>query len=399
MQSPLRFKNPILIFLTLICFLFVFSTFAQAQEDQANSLRLTVFHSPGCHACVAAKNNLIPKIEREFEGRLQIEYRNIDDLENYKYLLGLRAEYAPDLELRIPVFYITGHMINGTQDLEGNLRGLINRAFNEYRPQEQVSSPDLLNLFKSFNLLGITVAGLEDGINPCAFTVIVFFISFLALQGYRKRELVAIGLAFIFAVFITYLLMGLGIFNFLYAIKGFWVITKVINLAVGVLSIILGILAMYDFFKFRRTKETEGLILQLPKAVKERIHSVIGMHYRKSRQPGAKDSGSAHLARLVISAITTGFIVSLLEAVCTGQLYLPTISFILKTTELKMQALGYLIYYNILFIVPLLIIFLLALLGVTSGQFAGFLKRHLGLIKIFMAVLFFSLGIFLVWRG
>jgi len=47
----------------------------------------------------------------------------------------------------------------------------------------------------------------------------------------------------------------------------------------------------------------------------------------------------------------------------------------------------------------LIAIFILALMGTTSAQFSGFLKKHLGLIKIFMAVLFFSLGLFLIWRG
>jgi hypothetical protein len=227
--------------------------------------------------------------------------------------------------------------------------------------------------------------------------VIVFFISFLALQGYRKRELAAIGLTFIFSVFLTYLLVGLGIFNFLYRMKGFWVVTKGINLAVGGLSVILSGCALYDFFKFKRTQETDGLLLQLPKSVKNQIHAVIGMYYRKSRNPelGAQPK----MFRLVISALITGFLVSLLEAVCTGQLYLPTITFILKTTPLKLHAGFYLLLYNIMFVVPLLAVFLCALLGATSEDFARFLKRHLGAIKIAMALVFFALGAFLIWRA
>jgi cytochrome c biogenesis protein CcdA len=50
-----------------------------------------------------------------------------------------------------------------------------------------------------------------------------------------------------------------------------------------------------------------------------------------------------------------------------------------------------------MFVIPLLVIFFLALFGTTSAQFLAFLKKNLGLIKIFMAVLFFSLGIFLIW--
>jgi len=102
---------------------------------------------------------------------------------------------------------------------------------------------------------------------------------------------------------------------------------------------------------------------------------------------------------LILSAFITGLLVSLLEAVCTGQVYLPTIAFVLKASSFKLQALGYLLLYNIMFIVPLIVIFVFALMGTTSNQFSGFLKKHLGLIKVFMAVLFFSLGIFLLWRG
>jgi cytochrome c biogenesis protein CcdA len=198
----------------------------------------------------------------------------------------------------------------------------------------------LVEFFQRFTLLGIIIAGLEDGINPCAFTVIVFFISYLALQGYKRRQLIAIGLTFISTVFIAYLLIGLGLFNFLYALKGFWVVTKIINLSIGIFSILLGALALYDFFKFRKTGQTEGLLLQLPKAVKDQIHSVIGLHYRKSKDK----STEVNIFRLILSAVFTGFLVTLLEAVCTGQLYLPTITFILKTSHLKLQAFAYLIY-------------------------------------------------------
>lgn len=100
---------------------------------------------------------------------------------------------------------------------------------------------------------------------------------------------------------------------------------------------------------------------------------------------------------LLMSALIAGFLVSIIEAVCTGQVYLPTIIFVLKTAVLKLQALAYILIYNIMFILPLVAIFLFALLGVTSEQFARFLKKHLVAIKIVMAVLFFTLGIVLVY--
>jgi cytochrome c biogenesis protein CcdA len=376
----------VILVLTVIC------SFVYAQK---NLPKLTIFYSPTCHKCQELKTEVMPKIQNEFAGKIEIEYRDISDINNYKYLLGLRNKYRPDLAIEVPVFFMGIHLITGKGDVENNLKILIYAALADTKKEEKFPEVNLIAHFKSFRPATVISAGLIDGINPCAFTVIVFFISFLTLQGYRKRDLVIIGFSFVFTVFLTYLLIGLGIFNFFYSLKGFWATARIINISVGIFSIALGIFAVHDFFKFRKTKSTEGLILQLPQAVKNRIHTVIGMHYRKT----AKEADGQHFFRLLVSTIITGFLVSILEAVCTGQVYLPTITFVLKTTQLKLQAFAYLLLYNLMFITPLLIIFLFALLGVTSEQFARFLKRHLGPIKILMAVLFFGLGIFLIWRA
>ena len=220
----------------------------------------------------------------------------------------------------------------------------------------------------------------------------------MALQGYKRKELIVIGLSFIFSVFIVYLLIGVGVFNFLYRLKGFLVIIKITNLFIGVFSIFLGFAALYDFLKFKKTGETKDLILQLPKTIKEQIHKVIRMHHKG----GTKDEASPsrkHIFGLVVSALVTGFLISLLEAVCTGQTYLPVIAFILKTTDLRLQALTYLVVYNFMFVVPLIGIFIFALCGATSAHFSEFLRKHLSLMKVFMALLFFSLGLFLILRA
>jgi hypothetical protein len=238
--------------------------------------------------------------------------------------------------------------------------------------------------------------GLIDGINPCAFTVIVFFISFLALQGYRKSDLVVIGLFFIFAVFLTYLLIGLGIFSFFFSLDSFWVLRKIFNLGIGGLSLVFGTMAVIDFYKYKKSGDSQGMSLQLPQAVKNQIHKVIGAHYRKDKT-AAQQAHPGGIGNLIITALVTGFLVSLLEAVCTGQMYLPTITFVLKSTNIKLKAFLYLVLYNLMFILPLFVIFLCALAGATSEDFTKFLKKHFLLSKVLMAVLFFVLGIYLLW--
>lgn len=365
--------------------------------DQQDLPKLIIFHSPSCHQCIKAKQEVIPAVEKEFKDKIVFEYRDVSQLENYKMLLGLLQDNPQGLKYQVPLFYLGGKFLTAQGQLGENLRIFITRGV-ENNLVLKIKPLDLVAHFKSFVPAAVVFAGLSDGVNPCAFTVIVFFISFLALQGYRKKELILIGLAFILAVFLTYLGIGLGIFNFFYRFAGFWVVTHLLNIIIGILSIIFGLFAIYDFIIFKKTGSTEGLILQLPKPIKERIHKVVGFFYRKSLQEKQERSKPA-LGKLVFSALASGFLVSLLEAVCTGQVYLPTISFVLKSTTLKLQALGYLLLYNIMFIVPLIVIFVLALMGTSSQQFSNFLKKHLGLIKILMVILFFGLGAYLLWRA
>lgn len=340
----------------------------------------------------------MPEIEREFENKVIFEYRDIGQMENYKMLLGLLRESGTGLQFEVPIFYFNSKFLTAQGQVKDNLRGFILEGLKRVQVRPLATEVDLLAYFKGFVPAAVIFAGLSDGINPCAFTVIVFFISFLALQGYRKRELIYIGSTFIFAVFLTYLCIGLGIFNFFYHLEGFWIVTRLLNLTIGILSVLFGVLAIYDFIKFKKTGSTDELILRLPKLIAHRIHQVVGFFYRKNIE---EKQGKAlpGLGKLIFSALITGFLISLLEAVCTGQVYLPTITFVLKSGSLKIQALGYLLLYNFMFIIPLGVIFIFALLGTTSLEFSSFLKKHLGLIKILMAILFFGLGIFLIWRA
>ena len=212
------------------------------------------------------------------------------------------------------------------------------------------------------------------------------------------REIVVIGLIFIGSVYLTYVLIGLGIFHVLYSLQGFWLLTRIINITVGCISILFSIYALYDFIQYKRNKSTDDMLLSLPQSIKNQIHKVIGTQYRTHDK--TKDSSfKKHLVGLAVSALITGFLVSVLEAVCVAKIYLPTIIFVLKTTSFKLKALIYLLLYNLLFVVPLLVIFGFALAGTTSERFQRILKGHLGTIKILMGIMFLALGIFLILRA
>ena len=248
-----------------------------------------------------------------------------------------------------------------------------------------------LKRFLSFGLWTVLGVGLVDGVNPCAFTVLVFFISFLNFVGYRKKELLVLGIVFISSVFLTYILIGAGIFKFIQSSEAFSLWSKIVYTAIASLTVILGVYSIYDWYIYKKTGNPDKLKLKLPDFIKHKIQKIV---------QDASRNRNRTLIELAIAIFTSGFIVSLLESVCTGQTYVPTIAYVLRTSALRPRAFLYLVLYNLMFILPLAVILLAALKGVSSETFSKIARKHLGKVKLLTAALFFLLAFLLfVTRG
>ncbi len=390
-------KNPFRIAAFLLLVSCVLSPCALAAKEKT-PVTLVYFFSPSCHRCTMARADVMPLVEEHFSARLKVEYRDITDVENYKMLFALKQQLKADEKSVFPVLYITGKFIDGRDDLNltyESITSFIAQGMSREDKKADVTetNADIEKHFHSLAPLAIMAAGFIDGINPCAFTVIVFFMSFLFFQGYGKKNIAAVGLSFIAAVFITYLLLGMGFFAALHAMKGYTLITKIIGISIGVLSIVFGTLSLYDAFVFLKKGESDDMVLHLPKSIKQKIQSVIGDQYRVKKDAVAKPTS---MLALVGGALAVGFIISIFESVCTGQLYVPTIIYVLKTSPYKLKAFALLFAYNLMFIIPLLAIYGLALAGVSSQSFAGVMKKNMFLIKLFLAAMFIFLGVSLV---
>jgi cytochrome c biogenesis protein CcdA len=239
----------------------------------------------------------------------------------------------------------------------------------------------IVERFKKFSLWGVLIAGLIDGLNPCAFATIVFLVSYLSFLGKKNKEILTYGIIFTFGVFIAYIIAGVGLMAGLRQLSGFPMITKGIYLVIGTLAIVLGIISFYDYLQFRRG-HLEKMKLQLPMFLKKKIHGIIR---KQTRSPKAG----------IIATFMLGFVIAAAEVVCTGQVYLPTIGYIMSIPELRAYAFLNLIFYNIMFIIPLVGVFIAAFFGVTSERMALATKKRTGTVKLLTALLFIGLGVFL----
>lgn len=389
-MKPRLFKK-----LFLVACLLASSVAAEASLfEKKPQVTVRLFYLPTCRACHKVMEDIVPPIALKYGDRVRWEYIDASIEADYKKFVSLEKQAGRSLGT--PALVIGRHILVGVTETADSLERLIEEELARGNTQDLIldeSGIDLLGRFKSFGPWAVFGAGLVDGFNPCAFTVIVFFVSFLTLMGYKRREMALIGSAYILAVFLTYLALGLGLFKIFYTLKGFYLVSKSIYFVIGALSIYLAYLALKDYTIYRKTGNTDAMALQLPRVIKNRIHKVVGDYYRRDHK-GRKKA----LLGLGASALAVGFVISLLEAVCTGQLYLPTIVFVLKEGSLRARALFYLIVYNIMFILPLVLVLVAALAGVSSKQFEGYARKHLGLVKLSMAAVFLALGLVL-WMG
>lgn len=248
---------------------------------------------------------------------------------------------------------------------------------------ESQGDQNIISHFRSMSWVTVVLAGLVDGVNPCAFATLIFFISYLSLSGRKGKEILLVGLAFTSGVFLAYLLIGLGFYRIL-DLLGNW-LSIMGKIVYGITAVLCLTFSVFSFSDYLKTKKGDlgDMALKLPDKLRKRINETI----RKGR----------NVESYALGAFCTGLVISLLELACTGQVYLPTIIYVSSVPELRLQSVGYLILYNVMFIIPLIIIFILAFYGTSSKQLTGFIQKRGSGIKLAMSILFLVLGIWLGW--
>ncbi len=233
------------------------------------------------------------------------------------------------------------------------------------KASSNLSSPPILPL--------IVVSGLLDGINPCAFAVLLFFLAFLfavmknASPKEVKKRIFMVGSIYIAAVYIGYLLIGVGMLKVIS-------LTPFPNLIAqlgALLVIILGVISLKDYFFYGK-----GISLKIPYGQWKTIARLV------------------HKATIP-SILLVGFLVALVEFPCTGGIYVAILG-MLAVKETQIKALMYLLIYNLAFVLPLVMILAFASNRRIVDKMRGWQeekKRHfrllLGLLMIAMGIVIF----------
>jgi len=372
------------------------ATFTQAAEGQELNVKpqkrlLVYFTMAGCQGCESAEKVLF-QLKQDFPD-LVIESHNIRKLAAKQLNEAMSERFGVPENSRLvapAIFGGAGFLVKRDITLSSLRELVVKSTWVPLAEWHDISKAALDTADKSISKRGsaigigiVSFAGFIDGINPCAFATIIFLLSYIQVTRRQPREIARIGLAFIMGVFAAYFLMGLGLIEIvLKAQKVLHWFRNAVNWTLAVFSLVIMVLSIRDGILCLRGR-LEDMTLQLPGMLKDGIHGVIRTGSRQ--------------AHFVIAAFVVGVIISVLELACTGQVYLPTIGYMLDTEGKTFSAVGYLLIYNVAFIVPLFVVFLVACFGLTSGRLTDFLKKHAALVKFGTALLFLALFIYFVF--
>ena len=234
------------------------------------------------------------------------------------------------------------------------------------------------NTTSSWTFLTVLIAGLADGFNPCAFSIIIVLAGILAVGGRKRRARMLGGWAFCIASFLTYMAMGLGLMRLIRALESLRTVHDVVMALLSLSLFVLAALSVRDAFRYRKEKVPSAITLQLPDKVKRLIRVVAETSW----------SGPA----VVITGFGCGFLVTLLDSLCTGQIYVPVLALISREAE-AWRSFMLLAVYNLAFIAPLIVIFILAAKGADSERMSRWSKRNVFPSKIAMGIVFAILGV------
>ena len=360
---------------------------AAAEEEGAaerSTLKLVYFYKPGCAECEKA-SQLLEIVKKDFP-KLEVEEHNIIEAKGTVFNQALCTGFqVPTLKHNISpaLFTQAGYLIK--EDIAPQALGKLlatTMAMPEDNAWSRMAEPEIAaaekaveQKFESLTLPVVLGAGLADGVNPCAFATIIFFLSYLQVARRTPREMLMVGAAFISAVFLAYFLTGLALHHVLEQLTGRIAgIKRYLDWIFGGLALLAAFLSFRDAFKARAGKLDE-MTLQLPAFLKDRIRGVI--------RTGAK------ARRFVIAAFVAGIVISFLELACTGQVYAPIIYSIQQGRK---DAVVWLLAYNLAFITPLVVIFLLAFTGMSNKALIHFQTKHTFGVKIALGLVFVVLA-------
>ncbi len=309
-------------------------------NSTCKGISIYFFYGEGCTHCAT-----IEPMVKAICTQCDISFKSYEVFHNASNQILLR-----DFEKRycihanesgVPAIFVGDSALIGDESIGKNLKDAIKFAKENDIHAETYKGNCTVPPPQPLTILTVIGAAIVDSINPCAMGVLIIFITFMISSANFSRRRVAIyGLIYIISVYLTYFIAGIGILKFLNFINnlGFIIFVNALIIIILLIGVLLAFRDTYVSLK----KSKENLFLSIPKSTKGTLEKYI----KKGTLP---------------AAIILGILVAMVELPCTGHVYLGILT-VLNTMDFNYGIL-LLAIYNLIFVLPLIIILAFPLFG------------------------------------
>ena len=385
----------------LLLSIFFFSTFAVVQasndviwyETDVNdqpAIHLYFFWSKKCPHCLKAQPDIVA-MEKEFPWLKLHSLELVDHPENIQTYIDMAAMFGNDAR-SVPAFMFCGNLLSGFESNETTGRLLRSHLQSCHRFAKE-NSPDNTTVFVfdedratsvdipflgsiaaqdySLPLLTVVIAGM-DAFNPCAFFVLLFLLSMMVHSRSRGRMALIGGIFVFFSGTIYFLFMAAWLNLFIYLGE-----LRLITLFAGCIAVLIALLNIKDYFWFKKGFSLSISDEEKPKLI-DRIRQLLRL-----------DS----LVTVVFATIILAIVANSYELLCTaGFPMVYTRILTLRSLSIESYYL-YLLLYNLIYILPLLLIVVLFTVKLGSRK----LSEQEGMaLKLLSGVMMLMLGVLLL---
>ena len=348
-----------------------------AEDYNPEDAHFVYFYTATCSDCTRTLN---------FFEKLAIEYSAEDVSIEYKYILDPQIldewkRYAeiydlPEEHRSTPIIFYRDGYLHGYQAIQDEIRTVINEGkATQFVPPDAIeSSPP-----EEMNLWAIAGVGFLNGLNPCSVSMLLFLFSMLLS---KQKNIFKMALAYMGGRAISYFLIGITLYSVLSLIEAelFYQMNAVVTIILVVICLVLAVMNLLDYFAARKEKYAK-IRVQLPVKLRRLNHKLI-------EKMGAGNS------RFFLSGLfILGFLISLGEFACTGQIYVATILSLFNRGDSTRIAMLYFAIYVIFMSLPFVIISIVVNRGKKLLDMSEISRRFMPYIKLINAALFILFGI------
>jgi len=355
------FLKKIITFISTIAFIFLLSTPLHAQ----NSDKIYFFYGTGCPHC--------SRVEEFFEKEniyndYPVDKRDIYSSPKNALLFNslLTQLGVAEANRGVPAVVIGTKALVGDKNIIANFISdaedyKINKdqsqAVSENKQESQKQPSNL-------TLAAVIAGSLVDAINPCEFAVLIILLTTILATGKAKKALKA-GLLFSISIFISYFLMGLGLYKAL-SLGGFSVwFLKVI----GTVAVVLGLANLKDYFWYGK-----GFLMEVPHSWRPKLKKLINS------------------VTSPLGAFAIGFVVSLFLLPCTSGPYIVILGMLANKVTLA-KTISYLLLYNLIFVSPMVLITLAVYKGFNPARAEEMRQKRLRVLHLIAGIIMIAMGI------